>query len=111
MPIIDETFKPRYNGYRCMICGRTYLTVDLGDGVTPMFMTCLMDEECGGKAVSLGYPSMKALFGAPLLVEWVVPSAKDTEKITHQGLLDHFAQGGLMRRAVDTAPEWVKNLV
>lgn len=109
--IEEETFAPRYNTYQCASCGKKYLSVDLARGVTPMFMTCFRSEGCQGPAISMGYPVQQQLLGVPLLIEWVKPDAEELERVKNPALLHHFANGGLMRRAVATAPDWVKSLV
>ncbi len=109
----DLDFIPRYNAYRCKACGKEYLTVDLARGVTPMFMTCMRTEGCGGRAISLMYSAHITLLGLPLLFEWVKASDADLEELKRRKkkeLLQHIMQGGLMRRVCDTAPEWVKAL-
>lgn len=96
----------RYNGYKCASCAGNWLTVDLDEGVTPMFSPCFANESCRGTAHSLGYPSGPPP-NWPLLIEWYKP-------ITTQGLsmemAEHVNKGGLMRRAAKDAPAWVKRI-
>lgn len=108
----DGEFIPKYNGYRCLRCEGRYLTVDLALGVTPMFMSCLATEGCGGKSISMGYPAGTPPLGVRLLLEWIEATPEEIKRkgIRNPDLLAHFAAGGLMRRAVDTAPQWVKDL-
>lgn len=104
-PVYEE--KLRYHAYQCSPsggCGRVYLTVDLDEGVTPAFMSCLMTQDCEGLAVSLGYANTPPPLSMPLLVEWYKP-ADDVVLPLH--LEDHVLNGGLLRRPTADAPEWV----
>jgi hypothetical protein len=103
-------FVPRYNGYLCGTCGKSYATVDLDPGVTPSFMSCFKTEGCPGRCVSMGYPEGPPPLGIPVLIQFYKPSEEEFKKIKHPVLKDHVARGGLVRRAAPDAPEWVKRL-
>ncbi|GAB2762425.1 hypothetical protein [Nocardioides pakistanensis] len=98
-------FEPRYNGYKCDTCHGAWLTVDLDDGVTPMFSPCFRTEGCDGQAVSMGYPPGPPPAGLVLLIEWFKPT---TTRGLDPVLADHVRRGGLLRRAAAGAPAWVK---
>jgi hypothetical protein len=109
--IEEETFPPKYNGYVCTSCKKQFLTVELAEGKTPHMMTCLRTKKCNGVAMTMGHVGSIGL-GAPLLMEFVKPDEEDMEKAktVMPQLYAYFRNGGLMRRAVDTAPNWVKAL-
>jgi hypothetical protein len=97
----------RYNGYKCDECGGAWLTVDLHEGVTPMFSPCFRTEGCRGRAVSMGYPPGPPPESLPLLIEWYMPT---NLRGLNPALADHVRRGGLLRRATAGAPEWVRRL-
>lgn len=104
-----EPSKPtlnRYNIYKCPSCGGAWLTVDLDEGVTPMFSPCFATQGCGGTATSMGYPEGPPP-NLPLLIEWYKPMR--IIDLDHE-VKDHIRKGGLMRRATRGAAEWVKRL-
>lgn len=96
----------RYNGYKCAACGGAWLTVDLDEGVTPMFSPCFATEGCRGTANSMGYPSGPPP-NLPLLIEWYKPIR--TGPVSYE-MSQHLRSGGLMRRAAKGAPAWVQRL-
>jgi hypothetical protein len=99
----------RYNAYQCSPqggCGGIYLTVDLDKGVTPMFMPCLVTQDCPGMAMSLGYPKSPPPRKLKLLVEWYEPDDAALTLMT-TAMFDHVRQGGLLRRPGPDAPGWV----
>jgi hypothetical protein len=87
-----------------------YLTIDLNEGVTPMFMVCFRDPDCKGRAHSLGYPKGMPPENIPLLIEFYRPSNAEIDKIENNDLRDFVLAGGLLRRATPDAPKWVKAL-
>lgn len=107
-PLPTSAARPRrFNGYKCDTCGGAWLTVDLDDGVTPMFSPCFRTEGCEGRAVSMGYPPGPPPTSLPLLIEWYQPTnLRGLDPV----LRDHVQRGGLMRRATADAPEWVRRL-
>lgn len=104
---LASAFTPRHNGYKCGDCGGAWLTVDLDEGVTPMFSPCFRTEGCHGRAVSMGYPPGPPPQGLDLLIEWYAPSST---RGLDPALADHVSRGGLLRRATTGAPAWVKAL-
>jgi hypothetical protein len=103
----------RYNGYVCrgeagkmrvedsrMVMGpalHTLLSLDVDDGVTPMFVWC-PDHDC--EAVSEGYPPgapPTALF--PVRMVWRHATRGEEKRERREGG-NHYRQGGLAR-------EWV----
>jgi len=104
----------KYNGYICDTCDRGYLTLDLHEGVTPMFTQCFATEGCEGRAHSLGYPNGEppAEYGEPI-IHWYKPDAVELLKIEKNNpvLFDHVKRGGLMRKATEHTPDWVRKFV
>lgn len=81
----------RFNNYICDTCGYLTKTVDVHEGVTPMFIRCGC---CGQTTKSTFYkdtvPNQKPEF------EWRVPSLKELGKYkSNPAMLDHIFQGGL----------------
>lgn len=77
--------KGQKNGYLCG-CGHLHVTLDLDDGVTPMFTRC---PKCGGRAVSQWYRIDQSL---PVAGYWFKP--KSTKGMS-RAMRDHVANGGL----------------
>lgn len=107
--IEEETFPPKYKRWFCPTCQKRFLTVELALGKTPQMMTCLRTLNCHGIAIPNGEG---VAFGIPLVMEFVKPDAEAMEKAKNvmPALYGYFRAGGLMRKAVDTAPDWVKDL-
>lgn len=113
LPSIDEAFKYplRYNGYICERCGKGYLTLDIDNGVTPMFMPCLATQGCEGRAHSMMYPEGEppAELGEPI-IHWYKPTGEEFKKLS-PAVQQHVSRGGLARKATEAAPDWVKDLI
>lgn len=115
--VVDEPaalkfgFAGRYNGYVCDACDRGFLTLDIHNGVTPMFSPCFATQGCTGRAHSLMYPQgdPPAEFGDPI-IHWYRPTEEEFKKLP-PATQDHVRQGGLVRKATATAPDWVKELM
>jgi hypothetical protein len=90
---------PRENAYICPK-GHVTMTVDVADGVTPMFLGC-RDLGCREIAQSRMYPRQPRPenFPAPKW-EWYRPTQKQAERKEHKypGTLDHVKNGGLLLR-------------
>jgi hypothetical protein len=103
----------KYNAYECDTCKGIFVTVDIHEGVTPMFSPCFKTEYCRGRAHSLGYPSggtkPPERLGPPIL-EWYRPDESEIRRMSHE-MQQHIRQGGLARRATKYAPDWVKGMV
>lgn len=110
-PLVNG-FAGKYNGYVCNKCDKAYLTLDIDNGVTPMFMPCLATEGCDGRAHSMGYPEgdPPASMGEPI-IHWVRPKDMREFLSLPPAVKQHVRQGGLIRRATAAAPDWVKALV
>jgi hypothetical protein len=111
---IDEPttgFAGRYNAYTCDTCEKAYLTLDLDNGVTPMFAPCFATQGCTGRAHSAMYPQGEPppWIGEPI-IHWVKPSKEEFMDLP-ASLRDHVRQGGLIRKATSATPEWVKPLL
>lgn len=88
----------RYNVYACDN-GHHNLSMDLDEGVTPMFLMCRRDG-CGARSVSSGYPAgdpPEHLF--PVRVIWRKATKGEMKRERRKGG-EHFALGGLQM-------EWV----
>lgn len=98
----------KYNGYLCETCGKGFLTLDLHEGVAPMFSPCFATEGCEGKAVSMGYPNGEppAELGEPIIY-WYKPTPEEFRTLGTD-LQYHVKRGGLLRKASEHAPDWVK---
>lgn len=99
----------RINGYLCGVCNRYTVTVDVHDGVTPMFLTCRASgdsEECLGRATSMMYadPATWPNHGQPRAPqpewEWYKPVGVEADRIRHGDpqTWDHVRRGGLLLR-------------
>lgn len=93
------------NAWKCDKCGRLTVARHADEGVTPMFLACRASgnvEDCGGQAVSSGYP------GAPvpdyimekLEWEWYAPD-KDEYRSLDSAMRYHVDGGGLILRRLD----------
>lgn len=84
---------PMENSYYCNVCHNVTITVDVANGVTPMFIDCLATPDCKGMAASAGYPRTKAETKPSW--EWYKPAKL-------RGLspseIDHVELGGLLLR-------------
>lgn len=107
---LDNSFG-RYNAYVCQSCDKAYLTLDVDQGVTPMFGPCLATPGCQGRAVSAGYPEGEppAHMGEPI-IHWYRPTEEELKHLPAV-VRAHVRDGGLARKATAAAPEWVRALV
>jgi hypothetical protein len=105
---IQNTFVGRYNAYICNTCGKGFLTLDIDPGTTPFMSPCLATEGCTGMAQSMGYPEGEppAHLGDPI-IHWVKPTEEELLRLPPQ-LVEHVERGGLIRKATEAAPEWVR---
>lgn len=88
----------RENVYTCAKCKGYTVTVDLDEGVTPMFLDCRAsgrEGDCGGVAVSAMYPKgpRPAHIPAPAW-EWFKPTGADYERLS-PAMKERVDQGGL----------------
>jgi hypothetical protein len=108
---IQNSFAGRYNAYICGKCGKAYLTLDVDHGVTPMFGPCFATEGCGGQAHSLGYPEGDPpSYLGDAIIHWVKPTAGEYEKLS-PSQKSHVKQGGLIRKATEATPDWVREML
>lgn len=99
--------EPRWNYYRCTKCHRILVTVDVQEGVTPMFLACngpIADRgrmsRCDGDLVSAMYPPTKTwppVAQREPTAEWAVPDKVSLKRMP-QATKDHVAKGGLLLR-------------
>lgn len=93
------------NVYVCERCSHYTVTIDVDEGVTPMFLACRADGEleptCGGTGQSLMYPPEPWPDGVPTTpqFEWYRPSQKELVELGW-GEIEHVNKGGLLLRKV-----------
>ena len=90
--------EPRENVYTCPKCHGFTVTVDVDEGVTPMFLKCRAsgsEGDCDGNAVSAMYPKgpRPSYVPAPSW-EWFKPTGKAYKKLS-PAMKDHVDRGGL----------------
>lgn len=88
----------RENVYTCPKCEGFTVTVDIDEGVTPMFLNCRASGEegdCDGMAVSAMYPKgpRPARIPEPAW-EWFKPDGDEYENLS-PAMKDHVDRGGL----------------
>lgn len=105
---IQGTLSGRYNGYICETCRNGFLTLDVDRGITPMLLKCFATEGCSGVARSMGYPDgpPPEELGEPIIY-WYKPSKEEFNKLSLE-MQEYVRGGGLVRKATEAAPEWVK---
>lgn len=93
------------NAWKCNKCGRLTVARHADAGVTPMFLACRASGDvmdCGGQAVSSGYPSepVPDRILDRLEWEWYRP---DSAELRTFGLdmQDHIRRGGLALRRIN----------
>ena len=95
--------KGRENVYICEFCGGFTTTIDVDEGVTPMFLDCRASGKtgnCPGMAVSQMYPEgRRPGHIPPPTFEWYRPSPEEVEKMD-PAMQDHISKGGLEIRAI-----------
>ena len=85
----------RRNAYFCKVCKHTTITVDVDNGITPMFILC---PHCGCSATSFMYQLPGALhIGVEAEFEWYKPDEKQTLMLS-KGEAEHVFNGGLLMR-------------
>lgn len=90
----------RENAYRCDDCGKFTTTIDVDEGVTPMFLGCRATPGCKGRAVSSCYPEgPRPAHIPPPAFEWYRPTPKQARRMGRE-MADHVARGGLALRPV-----------
>lgn len=105
---IQDTLSGRFNAYLCDTCGKGYLTLDVDRGTTPMFTPCFATQDCKGPAMSAGYPDGRPPLelGDPIIY-WYKPNKAEFSQLSFE-MQEHVRNGGLVRKATEAAPEWVK---
>lgn len=105
---IQKTLSGKYNGYICTTCDGGFLTLDVDEGTTPAFLACYATLGCRGTARSMGYPDGEppAELGEPIFY-WYKPSQEEYRKLSFE-MQEHVRRGGLVRKATEYAPPWVK---
>lgn len=106
------SFKDRKNAYYCDQCKGYVVTLDVDDGVTPMFLACRVKGDptdpanaCKGTSRSMMYPDEpwpeKDGWGQPIPTEpgweWYAPDADEVAKLD-ENTAEHVSKGGLLLR-------------
>lgn len=95
----------RRNAYYCRACKKITLTVDVDEGVTPMFILC---PHCNCSATSFMYQlpgclmfeyseEKRCMIPSPVDYEWYKPDEKETLMLS-KGEAGHVFKGGLLMR-------------
>ena len=95
------------NAYYCEDCKGYVVTIDVDQGVTPMFLRCRATPGCKGMSKSMMYPKepWPAVdgFGAPIptepTYEWYRPGKRERRRLDADSR-HHVGQGGLLLRPV-----------
>lgn len=105
---IQGTLAGRYNGYICEECDKGFLTLDVDRGTTPAFSRCFATEGCKGTALSMGYPDgpPPLALGEPIFY-WYKPTKEEFNRLSLE-MQDYVRRGGLVSKATEAAPAWVK---
>lgn len=103
---------PRENAYVCPDCKQPTITVDVDEGVTPMFISCKATEGCEGMAQSMMYPKAPRPSHVPAPAwEWYKPTRDEVEESEKEypGSIQHWDNGGLfLRERTDRQPVYHK---
>jgi hypothetical protein len=90
--------KGEKNSYTCQACGKSIVTIDIDDGVTPFMLACRATPGCAGIMRSGFYVSVDQ--AAEPDYEWFMPKSL---KGYPREMVEHFKQGGLdIRKAAKT---------
>ena len=85
----------RENVYTCPECSGYTVTIDVDEGVTPMFLNCRATAGCKGMAHSAMYPEGQRPPWIPApTFEWFKPVGEDYEKLS-AAMKDHVDSDGL----------------
>lgn len=90
--------KDRRNIYTCDECFGQIVTLDVDEGVTPMFLRCRATPKCEGNMSSAMYPKRLPIKYKPTY-EWYKPTGKAFKKL-NSGMKDHVERGGLDLRPI-----------
>jgi hypothetical protein len=91
--------KGKKNAYKCEACRCLTITIDIDEGVTPMYLACRCapHKSCTAPSQSQVYPSYAQDLGHHW--EWFKPDSETIQKMSDE-MKDHLARGGLaIRRA------------
>lgn len=109
----------RKNAYWCQSCHGYVVTIDLDEGVTPMFLACRVKGEpsdpandCQGRMHSMMYPEepwpATDGYDNPIPTEptweWYKPFEPELKRYRRRGdeaTLEHVRKGGLLLRRID----------
>lgn len=97
----------RYNVYSCnYTSSHKILSVDLDNGVTPMFITCRLGrlKLCGHTAISSVYPKGEPpAYLFPVKIVWRNPTNDEVKLAKRNNEWDHFSRGGLIMEWINEA--------
>lgn len=106
----------RLNAYWCESCNGYIVTIDIDEGVTPMFLACRVKgdpadpgNDCRGRMHSMMYPALPwpATDGFNTAIptvptwEWYKPDAQEMKRYRRRGdaeTIEHVRKGGLLLR-------------
>lgn len=80
----------RLNRYVCQVCGRSIITIDRDEGVTPFMLNCRATPDCKGDMHSSFY---EGVTGQPTH-EWRKPTAEEYQNMS-QPMRDYIDSGAL----------------
>lgn len=95
------------NAYHCEVCLQYIVTVNLAEGVTPMFLSCRATDGCKGRMTSCMYPPepwpKKDGFDVAIPQEpthvWYRPVSPEYDDLNRETKI-HVRKGGLLLRPV-----------
>jgi hypothetical protein len=99
----------RRNAYFCKGCRKVTITVDIDEGVTPMFIQCPYCKEMANSFMyqvpgCMRFDFSKGISVLPADYEWYKPNEKETLMLS-KSEADHVFKGGLlMRKRTDAKP-------
>ena len=89
--------KGEKNSYTCQVCGKSIVTIDIDDGVTPFMLACRATPGCAGIMRSGFYVAVDQ--SAEPDYEWFMPKSF---KGYSREMVEHLKKGGLdIRKAAE----------
>lgn len=89
----------RKNAYHCPKCGKYTVTIDIDEGITPMFFGCKATPNCTGTGHSMFY-RVDGIENLPEpIIEWYKPTEAEA-RAKGQAEFAHAKQGGLSYRMI-----------
>ena len=82
------------NAYSCLSCGKTIITEDQDEGVTPFMVSCRVTPRCAGMMQSHFYRGPEVESGRPVAFIWRKPTKREYKR-SSPAMRQHFDDGGL----------------